>query len=86
MGLEAVVEEIREKGRSEAAKIRQESQAETDRILAAAKKQSDVIKFAAEEEAAKQSSRLVGQDISAANLLVKRELLKYPESAVGQGL
>jgi len=75
MGLEAVVEEIREKGRSEVAKIRQESQAEADRILAAATKQIDMIKLAAEEEAAKQSSHLVGQDISAANLLVKRELL-----------
>jgi len=40
MGLEAVVEEIREKGRSEAKKIRDESAAETGQILAAAIKRA----------------------------------------------
>ena len=44
MGLEAVVEEIREKGRKEAEKIRAESKQETDRILAAAGKRAGEIK------------------------------------------
>ena len=40
MGLEAVVEEIREKGKKEAEKIRAASQQETDKILAAAGKRA----------------------------------------------
>jgi V/A-type H+-transporting ATPase subunit E len=75
MGLEAVVEEIRENGRKESDKIRQESQLDTDQILTAANKRAGEIKMAAEEDSAKQSAHLVSQDVSAANLLVKRELL-----------
>jgi len=75
MGLEAVVEEIRVKGRSEADKILKESKAETDQIIAAAGKRTETIKLAAEEEVTRQSTHLVSQDVSAANLLVKRELL-----------
>jgi V/A-type H+/Na+-transporting ATPase subunit E len=75
MGLEAVVEEIRENGRKESEKIRQESRQDTDQILAAANKRAGEIKLAAEEESAKQSVHIVSQDVSAANLLVKRELL-----------
>ena len=75
MGLEAVVEEIRENGRKEADRVRQESKQDVDQILAAANKRAGEIKLAAEEESAKQSTHLVSQDVSAANLLVKRELL-----------
>ncbi|MDD1705084.1 MAG: V-type ATP synthase subunit E [Methanoregula sp.] len=75
MGLEAVVEEIRERGRSEAAKIRAESKAKSDQILAAANKRVEEIKIAAETEVAKQADHLIGQEISAASLLVKRESL-----------
>ena len=75
MGLEAVVEEIRVKGRSEADKVRAESKAGTDLILAAASKRSDTIKLTAEEEVARQATHLVSQEVSAANLLVKREIL-----------
>lgn len=75
MGLEVVVEEIRGKGRSEADKIRAESKQETDAILSAANKRVAEIKIAAEQEVAKQSSHLIGREESAANLLVKRELL-----------
>jgi V/A-type H+-transporting ATPase subunit E len=75
MGLEAVVEEIREKGKKEAGKIRAESQQETDKILAAAGKRAGNIKLAAEAESAKQTAHIIDQDVSAANLLVKRELL-----------
>ncbi len=75
MGLEAVVEEIREKGKKEAEKIHAESKQETDRILAAAGKRAGEIKLVAEAESAKQTAHIIDQEVSAANLLVKRELL-----------
>jgi V/A-type H+-transporting ATPase subunit E len=75
MGLEAVVEEIRERGRSEAAKIRAESKAKSDQILAAANKRVEEIKIAAETEVAKQIDHLISKEISAASHLVKRESL-----------
>jgi V/A-type H+-transporting ATPase subunit E len=75
MGLEAVVEEIRGKGRTEADRIRAESQQDTDKVLAAANRRAGEIKLAAEAELAKQTSHLIDQEVSAANLLVKRELL-----------
>jgi len=75
MGLEAVVEEIRGKGRTEADRIRAESKGDTDNLLAAAGRRVAEIKLAAEAESAKQTSHIVDQDVSAANLLVKRELL-----------
>jgi len=75
MGLEAVVEEIRGKGRTEADRVRAESQQDTDKILAGAGRRVGEIKLAAEAESAKQTSHIVDQEVSAANLLVKRELL-----------
>ena len=84
MGLEAVVEEIREKGKKEAEKIRGESKQETDRILAAAHKRVEEIKSAAEVESAKQVSHIIGQETSAANLLVKRELLNTQKALLDQ--
>lgn len=84
MGLEAVVEEIRAKGRSEADKIRAESKAESDQIVAAATKRSEAIKLAADEEVTKQAAHLVSQDVSAANLLVKREFLNTQKALLDQ--
>jgi V/A-type H+-transporting ATPase subunit E len=84
MGLEAVVEEIRGKGRSEADAIRGESKKETDAILAAANKRVSEIKLAAEEEVTKQSAHLVSMEASAANLLVKRELLNTQKELLDQ--
>ena len=75
MGLEAVVEEIREKGRKETDRIHAESKQDTDNILAGAARRVEEIKLAAEAESIKQTSRIVDQEVSAANLLVKRELL-----------
>ena len=75
MGLEAVIEEIREKGKKEAEKIRAESKQDVDTIMAAANKHVAEIKHAAEAESAKTCSHIVEQEASAANLLVKRELL-----------
>jgi V/A-type H+-transporting ATPase subunit E len=75
MGLEAVVEEIRVKGRTDADRIHAESKQETDKILAAAGRRVAEIKLAAEAESVKQTRHIIDQDVSAANLLVKRELL-----------
>jgi V/A-type H+-transporting ATPase subunit E len=84
MGLEAVVEEIREKGRSEAEKIRQESKSETSQILAAANKRAGDLKLGTEAEVTKQTAHIVSQDVSAANLLVKREILNTQKSLLDQ--
>jgi len=75
MGLEAVVEEIREKGRSEASRIQVEAGKDVETILTAANKRVEEIKLAAEAESEKKVGHIVGQEISAANLLVKREIL-----------
>ena len=75
MGLEAVLEEIREKSRKEADAIRAESRADSDRLLADADRKVAGIKAEADEASTKQAARLIAQEISAANLLVKREIL-----------
>jgi len=84
MGLEAVVEEIRENGRSEAEKIRAESRKETSTILADANKRVEEIKLAAESESSKQADHIISQETSAASLLVKRELLNTQKSLLDQ--
>ena len=84
MGLEAVVEDIRGKGRSEAEKIRAESRQEVEHILAAANKRVAEIKLAADEEVAKQAAHLMSVGVSAANLLVKRELLNTKKEMLNQ--
>jgi V/A-type H+-transporting ATPase subunit E len=84
MGLEAVVEEIREKGRKEAEAIRAGSQKEADAILAAADKRVREIKLAAEAESAKQIAHIVDQEVSAASLLVKREILNTQKALLDQ--
>ena len=72
------------KGRAEAEKLQAEAKADSDKILAAAAKRSETIKLTAEEEVTKQSSHLVSQDVSAANLLVKREILNAQKALLDQ--
>ena len=84
MGLEAVIEELREKGRKEAEKIRAESRQDTDQVLAAANRRVAEIKLAADAESELQTSHIVAQEISAANLLVKRELLNSQKELLDQ--
>ena len=84
MGLEAVLEEIREKGKKEAEAIRAASKADSDRILAEADRKVAEIKAAADEASAKQAGRIVAQDVSAANLLVKRELLNTQKALLDE--
>jgi len=84
MGLEAVVEEIRDKGKSEAEKIRAESRQEVEHILAAANKHVAEIKVAADEDMARQATHLMSIEVSAANLLIKRELLNTKKEMLNQ--
>jgi len=84
MGLDAVLQEIREKGKKEAEAIRAGSKADTDRVLAEANRKVGEIKTAAEEASSKQAARLVAQDVSAANLLVKRELLNTQKALLDE--
>jgi len=84
MGLEAVVEEIRGKGRAEADAIRNGSKQEVDAILAAANKRVAEIKSTAETETSKQAAHIVNMEASAANLLVKREQLNAQKDLLDQ--
>ena len=84
MGLEAVVEEIRDKGRSEAARIQAESKQDAEKILAVAQKRVEEIKLAAEAESEKKAAHIIGQDVSAANLLGKREILNSQKALLDE--
>lgn len=84
IGLDALVKDIREKGRAEAAVLQAEAKADSDQILATAGKRSETIKLTAEAEVQKQSSHIVSQEVSAANLLVKRELLNTQKALLDQ--
>ncbi|MCK7508026.1 MAG: hypothetical protein MZV70_30875 [Desulfobacterales bacterium] len=74
------------KARKEAGKDTRQSQSrKADRqILAAAGKRVGEIKLAAEAESAKQTAHIIGQEVSAANLLVKRELLNTQKALLDQ--
>jgi V/A-type H+-transporting ATPase subunit E len=84
MGLESVVNEIREKGQKEAASIRQETAAEVEKILKAAQARAEKIKMAANEDVEKQVAHILSQEVSAANLVVKRDLLNAQKSLLDQ--
>jgi V/A-type H+-transporting ATPase subunit E len=75
MGLEAVVGDIQEKGKREAEGIRLETQREVERILREAQKEVEAIKLEADRKVKEQIDRVIGQDVSAGNLIVKRKLL-----------
>lgn len=84
IGLKTLVKEIREKARVEAEKLHAEAKADTDQILTAAAKRSDTIKLTADAEVTKQTAHIVSQEVSAANLLVKRELLNTQKALLDQ--
>ncbi|MGB9175234.1 MAG: V-type ATP synthase subunit E family protein [Methanoregula sp.] len=83
-GLKTLVKEIREKARVEAEKIQAEAKADSDQILTAAAKRSETIKLTADGEVTKQTAHIVSQEVSAANLLVKRELLNTQKALLDQ--
>jgi V/A-type H+-transporting ATPase subunit E len=84
IGLKTLVKEIREKARAEAEKLQAEAKADTDQILTAAAKRSETIKLTADAEVSKQTSHIVSQEVSAANLLVKREILNTQKALLDQ--
>ena len=75
MGLEVVIEEIRDRGKREADQIRKETQAEVSSILHGAQEKAERIKLAVDQDVERQRSHIMGQEVSAANLVVKRQLL-----------
>ncbi|CVK31431.1 V-type ATP synthase subunit E family protein [Methanoculleus bourgensis] len=84
MGLEAVVNEIREKGRREAEKIRAETRADVEEILKNAQDRAAEIKVSVEEEAGRTASHTINQEVSAANLVVKRQVLNAQKKLLDQ--
>jgi V/A-type H+/Na+-transporting ATPase subunit E len=84
LGLKTLVKEIREKARAEAEKIQAEAKADSDQILTAAAKRSETIKLTADAEVEKQTTHIVSQEVSAANLLVKRELLNTQKALLDE--
>ena len=75
MGLEVVIEEIRDKGQTEADRIRRETRAEVASILGAAQEKAERIKLAADQDVERQTTHIMSQEASAANLVVKRQFL-----------
>lgn len=84
MGLEAVVGDIKEKGRKEAAQIQAETEAEVRRILSEAQERAASIKQQANEEVERDVQRIVNQEVSAANLSVKREVLNAQKDTLAR--
>jgi len=84
MGLEAVVGDIRAKGQKEADAIREETKAEVNGILHASQVQAEKIKLAVEEAVAKQVKHIESQELSAANLVVKRERLNTQKALLDE--
>jgi len=75
MGLDAIVEEIRAKGRIEADKIGEEASLEVSKITAEAEASAARLKAAKEEAVRKEIDRLRQQEVSSANLEVKKAIL-----------
>ena len=75
MGLDAIVEEIRAKGRIEADKIGEEASLEVSKINAEAQASAARLKAAKEEAVRKEIDRLRQQEVSSANLEVKKAML-----------
>ncbi|NYT20497.1 MAG: V-type ATP synthase subunit E [Methanomicrobiales archaeon] len=84
MGLEVVIEEIRDKGKREAERIRQETQAEVNSILKTAQEKAERIKLAVDQDVERQKSHIMNQEVSAANLVVKRQLLNTQKDLLDQ--
>jgi len=75
MGLDAIVQEIRAKGKAEADRISGETYQEVSKILADSESQAAKIKAAKQEAVRKEIERLRQQELSSAHLEVKRAVL-----------
>jgi V/A-type H+-transporting ATPase subunit E len=72
MGLDAIFEEIKAKGRAEADRINGETSQEVSKIIADAQASAAKIKAAREETVKKEIDRMRQQELSSANLEVKK--------------
>ncbi len=75
MGLDAIVEEIRAKGKVEADKISKETSSEVSKITEEAQAAATKLKAAKEEVVRREIERLRQQERSSANLEVKKAIL-----------
>ncbi len=75
MGLEAIVEEIKAKGKKEAERINTEADKEVSKLIAEAQVSAARIKSAREEALRKEIDRMRQQELSSANLEVKKAIL-----------
>jgi V/A-type H+-transporting ATPase subunit E len=75
MGLDTIVNDILEKARTESEAILNDANAEADKIIAAAQAKSSKHREEQEEAARREVERLKQQEISGANLEVKRAVL-----------
>ncbi|MCZ7381275.1 MAG: V-type ATP synthase subunit E [Candidatus Methanoperedens sp.] len=75
MGLDAIVEEIKAKGRAEASRISNETSSEVSKILKEADFEAARIKAVKESAVRKEIDRLRQQELSSANLEVKKAIL-----------
>jgi len=83
-GLEAVIKEIQEKGRREADAIRAENRVDVEAILRDAQERAAGIKMAAETDADRAATHIINQEVSAANLVVKRQVLNAQKTLLDQ--
>ncbi len=84
MGLDAVIAEIKEKGRSEADSIIQTGNSRKDEILNTAKKTVDLTLHSARDEVEKNLSHIISQEEAAAHLVVKRQILNTQKDLMDQ--
>ncbi|MCE8423672.1 MAG: V-type ATP synthase subunit E [Candidatus Methanoperedens sp.] len=75
MGLDKIVQEIKAKGKAEAERIDGEAYKESSQIISDSHIQAEKIKAVKEEAARKEIERLRQQELSSANLEVKRSIL-----------
>ena len=84
MGLEAVIGEIQQKGRTEADRIRHEGLIESERILRDAQQRSEEVKLQAEADVTRQVEHVLAQEMSSANLVTKRATLNAEKELLDQ--
>ncbi len=75
MGLDAIVEEIKAKGREEANRISSETDKEVSKIIAEAQASAAKLKAVRIEAVKKEIDRMKQQELSSANLEVKKAIL-----------
>ncbi|HQB99313.1 MAG TPA: V-type ATP synthase subunit E family protein, partial [Methanospirillum sp.] len=84
MGLEAVIAEIKEKGRNEAEAIIQGGNSRKDELLGAAKQEIELLKQSVKDDVEKNLSQIISQEEAAAHLVVKRQILNTQKDLMDQ--